>query len=98
MESEIQKIRNAVEQFTSIMKLELYSHISTKSGWDSMELKNIYNRMFQKLNELRLVIGCLSNPPTKEELNLIISESIDVANFAMFMVMNADRLYPTTPE
>lgn len=61
-----------------------------KSGWDDMQFDECLDRALEELDELNKWIARKPNSlHSQEELQAIISEAADVANFMMFIVHNA---------
>jgi hypothetical protein len=65
-----------------------------KSGWDDMSAHHLFNRIKQEYEELQreYILACQSYPLDVHRVQRMRAESIDVANFCMFLCYN----YPKT--
>ena len=62
-----------------------------KSGWGHLDLEDLLKMLKEEVEELERAIcqGDILIPPGKKEINKIIHEAADVANFAMMIADNA---------
>lgn len=85
------KVRQEVKGFALEMEMVLRLNDKKKIHWSELSLKWLFKRLNDECKELKNEINKVSNPYilTKKEVNRIIRESADVANFAMMIADNA---------
>lgn len=93
-------VREAVESFATHMEAKLREN-DHKGGWEDDELDSLANRAVEELQELQRAIAAFedirySHSATAEDLKVaareVLREAADVANFAMMIADNADRI------
>ena len=80
---EREKIEEAVDGFAENMKAQLCKNLH-KSGWDSMHPSDIWPRIRDELDELRVAVHDMMYPPSLKDRVTVAREAVDIANFAMF--------------
>ena len=84
MDSEEQeKLKHAISDFSDDM-LRTLRRNSHKHGWDEMHIRDIWPRIRDELDELRLLVHDMEHPPSEEDRRKIAKEATDIANFALF--------------
>ena len=80
-ENEMSNTTQYVLDFADNMerKLSLNRHKGDREGWLSMSYNELTDRLYEELDELKLSIS------NKNNVQNVIDEASDVANFAMFI-------------
>jgi NTP pyrophosphatase (non-canonical NTP hydrolase) len=95
-------IRADVQWFGMQMSIKLDEN-DHKTGWESLTFGKLLTRLKQETGELERRIGPhrgidpVGNTPEDAaniDIDEVIREAADVANFAMMIAVNADRLRP----
>jgi NTP pyrophosphatase (non-canonical NTP hydrolase) len=87
------KLRPKVRAFAQAMERELRAN-DWKGGWEEMDKHEIISRLYEEMQELREEV---LRPQASIIDAQVLKESVDVANFAMFMADIFGTL-PTTPD
>ena len=95
MGEEKEKIRKEVIEFANEMERVLREN-DHKTGWDDMRIHRLFNRIKQEFEELQTEYiiynsGLLNPEDQKKRIQKMRKETIDIANFCMFLCHNYPR-------
>jgi len=84
------ELRDSVKWFASQMERKLKNH-DDRPGWEDQSIRWLYERLDEETGELLREINRLLENWSKTNIQRVVSEAADVANFAMMIADNADR-------
>ena len=81
------KLRPSIQWFAEQMERKLRAH-DDRDGWAECDYEWLSSRIDDEAKELDIAIWKIDTHPTQRNLQAVIDEAADVANFAMMIADN----------